>query len=134
MTTSSNPAARRYMLHMFFAMAGYCVVLSASLFVIRGEMIAADWLRVLIAVSPVLPALYGLHAFITFFRSMDEFNRAVIAEANLISAGAVAFASFAYAFAQQASDLLPEIGLVWVLPALVGGQGIAACFVRGRYR
>ena len=29
-----------------------------------------------------IPALYGLHAFIIFFRSMDEFQRAVIADAN----------------------------------------------------
>lgn len=134
MSTNSKHSARRYMLHMFFAMAGYCVVLFASISVIRGDMIEADWLRILIAISPVFPALYGLHAFIIFFRSMDEFQRAVIAEANLISAGAVAFLSFAYAFAQQASDLLPEISLIWVLPAIVGGQGIAACFVRGRYR
>ncbi|MGY6533599.1 hypothetical protein [Glycocaulis sp.] len=134
MTSTPNPHARRYMLHMFIAMAGYTAVLFGSITVIRGDMIEADWLRILIAIAPVFPALYGLHAFIIFFRSMDEFQRAVIAEANLISAGAVAFLSFAYAFAQQASDLLPEIGLIWVLPAIVGGQGIAACFVRGRYR
>ncbi len=134
MTSTNNPHARRYMLHMLIAMVGYTAVLFGSITVIRGDMIEADWLRILIAILPVIPALYGLHAFITFFRSMDEFQRAVIAEANLISAGAVAFLSFAYAFAQQASDLLPEIGLIWVLPAIVGGQGIAACFVRGRYR
>lgn len=134
MTLEPTHPARRYMLHMFIAMAGYTAVLFGSITVIRGDMIEADWLRILIAISPVFPALYGLHAFIIFFRSMDEFQRAVIAEANLISAGAVAFLSFAYAFAQQASDLLPEISLIWVLPAIVGGQGIAACFVRGRYR
>ncbi len=134
MTSTPNPHARRYMLHMFIAMAGYTAVLFGSITLLRGDMITADWLRILIAIAPVFPALYGLHAFITFFRSMDEFHRAVIAEANLISAGAVAFLSFAYAFAQQASDLLPEIGLIWVLPAIVGAQGIAACFVRGRYR
>lgn len=133
MTSSPNPHARRYMLHMFLAMAGYCSVLFASITVLRSDMIANDWLRIIIAIAPVFPALYGLHAFIVFFRSMDEFNRAVISEANLISAGAVAFLSFAYAFAQQASDLLPEIGLIWVLPAIVGGQGLAACIVRGRY-
>lgn len=134
MTSTPNPHARRYMLHMFIAMAGYTAVLFGSITLLRGELITADWLRILIAIAPVFPALYGLHAFIIFFRSMDEFQRAVIAEANLISAGAVAFLSFAYAFAQQASDLLPEIGLIWVLPAIVGGQGLAACFVRGRYR
>ncbi|KPP82526.1 MAG: hypothetical protein HLUCCA04_00275 [Oceanicaulis sp. HLUCCA04] len=133
MTSSPNPHARRYMLHMFLAMAGYCAVLFASLTLIRGDAVDADWLRIIIAISPVIPALYGLHAMIVFVRSMDEFNRAVIAEATMISAGAVAFLSFAYAFAQQASDLLPEIGLIWVLPAIVGGQGLAACFVRRRY-
>ncbi|MBV5258057.1 hypothetical protein FLX56_06455 [Synechococcus moorigangaii CMS01] len=134
MTSASNPHARRYMLHMLLAMVGYTALLFASITVLRGEIITNDWLRIIIAISPVFPALYGLHAFITFFRSMDEFNRAVISEANLISAGAVAFLSFAYAFAQQASDLLPEIGLIWVLPAIVGGQGLAACIVRARYR
>lgn len=134
MTSASNPHARRYMLHMFLAMAGYCAVLFASITVLRGDLIGNDWLRIIIAISPVFPALYGLHAMIVFVRSMDEFNRAVLAEATMISAGAVSFLSFAYAFAQQASDLLPEIGLIWVLPAIVGGQGLAACFVRGRYR
>ncbi|WP_439633627.1 hypothetical protein [Glycocaulis sp.] len=134
MTGTPNPHARRYMLHMLLAMMGYTAVLFASITVLRGDMIGADWLRILVAISPVFPALYGLHAMIVFIRSMDEFNRAVIAEATMISAGAVAFISFAYAFAQQATDLLPEIGLIWVLPAIIGGQGIAACFVRGRYR
>lgn len=108
MSTNSKHSARRYMLHMFFAMAGYCVVLFASISVIRGDMIEADWLRILIAISPVFPALYGLHAFIIFFRSMDEFQRAVIAEANLISAGAVAFLSFAYALPSRRAIFCPR--------------------------
>jgi len=134
MTSSPNPHARRYMRHMFLAMAGYTAVLFSSVWLLRSDIVDPAWLRIIIAILPVIPALYGLHAFIVFFRSMDEFNRAVISEGTLISAGAVGFVSFAYAFAQGAADLLPEIGLIWVLPALVGGQGLAAFIVRGRYR
>lgn len=133
MTLEPRNPSRRYTLHMFFAMVGYCAVLFASVSALRTDMVDAGWLRIVIAILPVFPALYGLHAFITFYRAMDEFNRAVIAEANLWSVGVVGFISFAYAFAQSAADLLPEIGLIWILPSLVMVQGAAACIVRGRY-
>lgn len=133
MNDMSNPHARRYMIHMGLAMTGYCVVLVVSIVLIRHVGIDNAALRVLVALLPALPALYGLHAFIIFFRSMDEYHRTVISEATLIATGAVGFLSFAYGFGRALADL-PEIGMIWVLPAIVGGQGIAACFIRRRYR
>jgi hypothetical protein len=128
-----NPHARRYTIHLAIAMTGYCLVLFASVWALRNLTIDQQAIRAVIAVAPVLPALYGLHAFLTFYRTMDEYHRQVIAEATLISVGVVGFLSLAYGFAQGATDL-PQIGLIWVMPALVLGQGIAGCFVRRRYQ
>lgn len=133
MTECVNANARRYMAHMAMAMTGYVVVLFGSVTALRQFGVENEVLRGAVAMLPVLPALYGLHAFIVFFRSMDEYHRAVISEATLISAGAVGFISFACGFAQGAADL-PTVELIWILPAIVGGQGIAACFIRRRYQ
>lgn len=134
MTLEPQNPSRRYTLHLFLSMVAYCLVLFVSVTVLRGGLADAAWLRAIIAILPVFPALYGLHTFITFYRALDEFNRAVIAEANLWSVGIVGFISFAYAFAQGAVETLPDIGLIWVLPSLVMVQGLAACIVRQRYR
>ena len=91
------------------------------------------WALVVISLLPLVPALGMLAAMVTFVRSMDEVQRRIVTESVLIAALIIAFASFTYGFVQGAIDL-PDISLIWILPALIAVQGITMIFVRRWYQ
>ena len=113
-------------------MLGYMLVLFASIAVLE-SMEMPQWQRAGLAVLPVLPGLYALHAVMVFYRSRDEFKRRLISESMLAAALLTGFACFAYGFMEGAVDL-PEISLIWVLPVMVGLSGLAGCVLRWHYR
>ena len=85
-----------------------------------------------VAVSPVIPALFGLYAVLTFYRAIDEFQKRVIAEAMLIASLLVGFGTFAWGFLEASLDL-PAIPTIWIFPALIGTYGLMACVLKWRY-
>ncbi|WP_417468951.1 hypothetical protein [Maricaulis sp.] len=127
-----EPAVRRYLVHFGGAMLGYAALLFASVYALQNYEFAPIW-RGVLALLPVLPGLYGLHAVMVFYGSRDEFKRRIISESMLIAALLTGFASFAYGFAEGAVDL-PQISLIWVLPVMVGLSGLVACVLRWHYR
>jgi hypothetical protein len=127
-----EPAVRRYFIHFGGAMLGYTALLFASVHVLDIYELAPLW-RGGLALLPVLPGLYGLHAVMVFYHSRDEFKRRIIAESMLISALLTGFACFAYGFVEGAVDL-PSISLIWVLPVMVGLSGLVSAVLRWVYR
>jgi hypothetical protein len=127
-----EPDVRRYLVHFGGAMLGYTAVLFASVYVLNTYEMAPLW-RGVLAFLPVLPGLYGLHAVMVFFHSRDEFKRRIISESMLVAALLTGFACFAYGFIEGAVDL-PEISLIWVLPAMIGLSGVVSCILNWRYR
>jgi hypothetical protein len=125
-------AVRRYAVHFGGAMLGYMALLFASVYVLQHYDLAPVW-RGALALLPVLPGLYGLHAVMVFYGSRDEFKRRIISESMLVSALLTGFACFAYGFIEGAVDL-PPISLIWVLPVMVGLSGLVACILRWHYR
>jgi len=89
-------------------------------------------LRIALALSPVLPALLMLREFLIVFRSLDEVQQRIQAEAILTAAGVVGFGSFAWGFLEGAFEL-PAISLIWVLPVMIAVWGAALPFVSRRY-
>jgi len=126
-----EPDVRRYLLHFGGAMLGYTALLFASVHVLNTYELAPVW-RGVLALLPVLPGLYGLHAVMVFYHSRDEFKRRIISESMLVSALLTGFACFAYGFIEGAVDL-PQISLIWVLPVMIGLSGLVACVLRWRY-
>lgn len=126
-----EPAVRRYLIHFGAAMLGYMALLFASVFALQSYELAPIW-RGALALLPVLPGLYGLHAVMVFYHSRDEFKRRIVSESMLISALLTGFACFAYGFVEGAVDL-PDISLIWVLPVMVGLSGLVAFVLRWRY-
>jgi len=88
--------------------------------------------RVTLALSPLVPALLMLREFLIVFRSLDEVQQRIQAEAILTSAGVVGFGSFAWGFLEGAFGL-PPVSLIWVLPALIAVWGLALPVVSRRY-
>ena len=123
-------ANRRYVLHFGLAMLAYTLVLVASVLAIGyGDL--SGWSAGLVSLTPLIPAMYALKAFIDRILSMDEYQRRIATEAILWAAGTVGFAAFGYGFLEGAVDV-PGIGLIWVLPALAGVFGVAQCLLYWR--
>ncbi|XBQ16415.1 MAG: hypothetical protein ABL308_00715 [Oceanicaulis sp.] len=127
-----TPAGKRYALTFSLAMIAYGVmVVGAPL--LDDAMDLPDPARLVLALAPVVPALFGMREFLVYHRSMDEVQARIQSEAILIAAGVVAFASFGWGFVELWMDA-PRIPILWVLPALAAVWGIATPFVARRYR
>ena len=125
-------AARTYMRDMFIAMLLYTAAIFGVSWIANNNPPAEPWIY-LLALIPMLPTALVFLAMIRFFRRMDELQQRMIGEATVIAAAAVGFASFAYGLMVSYADL-PEIPMVWVLPALFASYGVAIPFVRARYQ
>lgn len=123
---------RRYLVHFGGAMAAYTVVLMLSVMALDRYELSAP-AAAAVALAPVVPVLYALHAFIVAFREADEFHRRVISEAIIWAAGLVGFVSFAWGFLEVAIEV-PAIPYIWVLPALIGTYGVAQCILYWRLK
>ena len=119
---------RQYVIGFVMAMLGYIVTLVASILVIRSADLTG-WPAGLVSLTPLVPALFGLKAYVDRFRSLDEFQRRIVSEALLWGAGIVGFAAFGYGFLEGAVEV-PQISLIWVMPALVAVSGLVQCVLQ----
>ena len=129
---SAKQAGRRYTRGMMVAGLLYVGIVALGVSVIR-HMSPPQWLVIVLALLPALPALLMLRAYLTFFRALDEFQRRVQAEAALITLGIVTVAAFSYGFLEEWAGF-PHIPLIWMIPAVVITWGASAFFVRRRYQ
>ena len=90
-------------------------------------------LRFILAVAPVAPAPMALREYVIFFRAMDEVQARIQAEAILIAAGIIGFASFAWGFAAAWTEW-PSPSLIFVPPALIAVWSVTPLIVSRRYR
>jgi hypothetical protein len=132
MSETSKRASRRYTRDMIVASLAYSVFVFAGAYAIR-NLELPHWAIVCIALAPLLPAMMMLRAYAVFVDAVDEFQRRIQSEAITISAGVVGFGSFAYGFLEEWAGF-PHLPLIWVLPALIGVWGAAACVIRLRYK
>src|SRR5471030_2497192 len=77
---------RRYVVEFSLAMIGYVVVLVSSLTLL--QTMAPGWLRVLVAIAPVLPLAGMFIAFYRYYSGMDELWRRIWLEAVALAGGA----------------------------------------------
>lgn len=91
-----------------------------------------SWSRVLVALLPVIPAIMLLVMLLARVRALDEVQQRIVTESALAAAGAVGLASFAWGLIEEAVSL-PEVSLIWVLPAMIAVFGITKPYVRRRY-
>ena len=80
-----KPVAQRYVREMIIAGVLYSVVVFAGAYATRMDL--PDWVIVIAAIAPLLPALLMLRAYITFVNGVDEFQRRIQSEAVMIAAG-----------------------------------------------
>lgn len=125
-------ASKRYTWRMVMASVLYtAAVIGVNLIDAQADL--AQPVRIALSLVPVLPAVLMLVAIIAFYRAMDEVQQRLISESTIVSALIVGFASFTWGFLEGAMTL-PDISLIWVLPALIGVQGLAMPVIRRRYQ
>ena len=128
--TAMPSAARAYTLQFSAAMGAYVVAVIASLSALNAYP-HAPW-RAAVALIPVLPAAFGLLAFLRFLSRMDELQQRIQLTAIGFSFGATAILTFAYGFLQLAG--LPALSWIYILPAMVILWGIGSAIASWRYR
>ncbi|MHA6289204.1 hypothetical protein [Maricaulis sp. CAU 1757] len=116
------PGNRRYFIHFGTAMAVYVITILGSVFLIK-QTGMEGWPAGLVALTPLVPALYALHAYVVRFRELDEYQRRVISEAILWAAGLIGFGTFGYGFLQGVG-VVPPLDPTWILPTLIGLYGL----------
>ena len=126
-----QPHVKRYFVQMGGSILGYMLVLFGSVYILRsGDHGPAA--RGILAISPVIPSLFGLYAVLTFYRAIDELQQRIMAEAMLAASLLVGFGTFAWGFLEGAMDL-PAIPTIWIFPALIGTYGLMTLFMQWRY-
>jgi hypothetical protein len=123
-------AHRRYTIEFSAAMLAYMAVLFGSL-TLLGRLGDTAW-RYPLALSPVLPALALLLAFVRFFRQMDELQRRIQLESFAFAFGASALATFAYGFLEGAG--FPHLNWTFVWPVMGVSWMLGQLLARRRYR
>ena len=132
------PKAKRaslaYMRDMAICAVVYVGVVFGAVTLIRHMPFSLpQWLVVIVALTPLIPALMMVRTYMTYLRSMDELGRRIQTEAWLISAAIVGLGTFTYSFLEEWAHF-PRLDLVWIFPALIFFWGAATFFVRRRYK
>ncbi len=123
-------AAHQYTRRFTLAMAAYVFTILITQTMLN-SMEANSLPSYLVSVIPVLPVGFGMFAFLTYLRSMDELQRRIQLDAVGFSVVMTAIISFTLGMLETAG--LPSIGLVWVLPMLIAFWGIGLYFAGKRY-
>jgi hypothetical protein len=127
-----KPAVKKYFFQFFGAMGAYAGALIGSVMVLENNEFSTA-LTVAIALVPMIPVFFVGLAIFTFYRSMDEFQKRVLSEATIASALVTGFGTFAYGFLEGAIAL-PDFPIIWIMPMLIGLQGVFAMLLKWRYR
>ncbi len=125
-----RPAVKKYLRDTILSFATYGVVLFSVNFFLHGYG-TDGWLPVLLALLPVLPILYFARSVIVFARSWDELQKQIAFEATLTTFFIVGVGSFTYGFLEGVG--FPGLQTIWIMPMLIGVQGIAMVFIKRKY-
>lgn len=128
---TNDPAARRYHLGILTASALYAVALVISVYLLKHYNPAAPQ-KYLVAILPVLPALWIPAVVLRLFRELDELQRRIQLEGLAFGFTATAVLTLSYGFLQNAG--LPQVNWVWVWPVMGVCWSLGLAISRRRYR
>lgn len=126
------PNEKRIMYYRRFLTASLCYAVVLPLSIWLQKIANLGSLEVLIALTPVLPVLWGVFAAMGLLESLDELQRQIQTSAMGFAALVTGLATFAYSFLEGIG--WPRLDLVWVLPILISLWGIGIWLAGRRYR
>lgn len=125
-----NTNLKRYWVRFSSAMALYlAMVIGARLAMGLTEN---SFIQHFLAIVPVLPAMAAAWVLVVYVRTLDEVQRAITAEAAIISFFIVGFGTLTYGFLESFLDY-PQLSVSWVLPALSIAFGFGTFLARRKY-
>lgn len=127
----TKAVARQYIKEFSFAMAAYTVVVIVSITLITISPSSAWW-RIPLAITPIVPALFGMIAYMRFLRRADELQRRIQLEGFAFSFGITGILTFSYGFLENVG--FPHINLLWVFPFMIALWGIGVAVASRRYQ
>ena len=130
-TSKSQSASKTYTREFFTAMVAYAVVLIASVFLIKHSP-SSVWWHIPLALTPMIPLLFALRAFLRFFQRMDELQRRIQLEAFAFSFGVTCLVTFSYGLLEYAG--FPAFSWIWILPFMMFLWHIGAAIASRRYQ
>ena len=125
-----NQVHWRYTIEFSAALICYAIVLVGSIKLL-GSYGETEW-RYPLALSPMIPALAALIAFIRFFRGVDELEQRMHLEGLAFAFGASALATFAYGFLEGTG--FPHLNWTFVWPVMALFWIVGGVLARSRYR
>lgn len=126
-----NTAAKKYAKDLIIAFSVYAAVLfSVNTFISGAEL--PQWQQALLVLLPMIPVLMFARAVFVFSRAWDELQYRKAMDATLVAFVLVGFGTFAYGFLEGVG--FPKLNIIWVLPLLLGVQGVAQIFVARKYQ
>ena len=126
---SQRTAARTYTRELGLAMAAYVIVVLVSIKLVGG---LDQPIKTLVALTPLIPAVLALFAYLRFLGRMDELRRRIQLEALAFGFGAAGMLTFAYGFLENAD--FPLLSYIWVFPLMIALWGIGGAIASYRYR
>ena len=124
-------AVRQYVREFGIAMVAYVVAVIVSITIIENSPVSALW-RVPLALLPVIPAIFGVIAYMRFVRQMDELQRRIQFEGIAFSFGVAGILTFSYGFLENIG--FPHISLMWIFPFMIVLWGIGLAIAARRYQ
>lgn len=132
---ASTPAMRRRYLREFLPpMAGYVVLVAASVTLLKH--VEATWLRAAVALMPLPAIALAMRAFVRHVRDTDELQRRIELEAVSLATLLVSMLYLGGGFLQAAKviDVRGAVTMIWLFPLICVSYGLTKLVVARRYR
>jgi peptidoglycan/LPS O-acetylase OafA/YrhL len=131
-----SDAQRRYLREFIPAMAGYCLAILASTWLLGHTLVhSARGLRAAVGLLPVLPLLGVVRAMLRKVRDSDELQRRIALEAAAVAGVVVGLGYFSAALLVPSGLVAvdAQTAMLWVFPLLCLVYGLARLWTRRRY-
>ncbi len=125
-----NESCKLYRKQSLFALVLYAVVLVISIGIISHFHLG--WWRIPIAITPVLPCLLFVRAFVAMMDSFDELEKRIALQSLAFAFAATAVLTLTYGFLQNVG--LPDVNWVWVWPLMGSLFMVGKVIAQRRYR
>ena len=122
---------RLYLKGFSLAIAVYMVVLLIAITLIDISPSSAWW-RIPLALSPVVPIVFAMFAYMRFVSHIDELQRRIQFGALAFGFGISGILTFSYGFLEDVG--FPHLSWTFVFPLMIAFWGIGVVIASWRYR
>ncbi|MEM9949991.1 MAG: hypothetical protein AAF846_00215 [Chloroflexota bacterium] len=128
-STKTMQNQRAYHRQFAIAMGSYVAILMFTVYLL--DHIEAQPIRMIVAILPMLPVLYGLWGYMEWIRNLDELQQKIQLEAIAFSMGLTGVITFTWGFLSGVG--VPPLHAIWVFPMMIVLWGIGQFVAQRRY-